>query len=366
MNNNFALNLPINNLSFGQISINFLYELYKQGYQPCIFPIGPVNIGCYHFLTDDFKKWLESCVGKANRTHKKTSPTLKLWHINDGLSSISHKQILFTFHETDQLTETEQNILNNNTSVIVTSDYSKNVFESFGVNNVSKVPLGFDSNSFKILNKKYFADNVICFGLTGKLEYRKRHLDVIKLWAEKYGNNHSYILNCALFNQHLPPEVQQQLLGQAFQGKNYWNINLNPFMDRNDAFNDYLNSNSILIGMSSAEGWGLPEFQSVGLGKHAIILNGHAYKEWANSENSVLVNPNGKSDIYDNIFFHKGGEFNQGQSYTWSKEAFYEGMDQVIARYHRNKVNEAGKLLQQQFTWETTANILLNKVFELA
>ncbi len=52
-------------------------------------------------------------------------------------------------------------------------------------------------------------------------------------------------------------------------------------MQKNSLYNDYLNSANIILGMSGGEGWGLPEFQSVALGKHAVILNATGYKDWA-------------------------------------------------------------------------------------
>jgi hypothetical protein len=359
MNNSFAIHAPLNSLSISQTVVPILFELYHRGFQPNLFPIGQTNLSCYHYLTEDFKKWLESCVRKANREHRRAYPTLKIWHLMDSLGGFSYKQALMTYHECDTITETEQNIIRNNDTVIVTSDYTKGVFDGFGATNVVNVPLGFDSNSFKPLNKKYYAENVIVFGLTGKLEHRKRHLDVLKYWAEKFGNKHEYVLNCCIYNQFLSPEIHQNILSQALQGKQYWNINFNPFLDRNDAFNDYLNSNNILLGMSSAEGWGLPEFQSVAIGKHAVVLNATGYKEWATDENCILVNPSGKADIYDGMFFQKGLDFNQGQSYTWSKESFLEGVDKAIARVKSNKVNEAGKKLVDLFTYKNTVDKLL-------
>ena len=63
--------------------------------------------------------------------------------------------------------------------------------------------------------------------------------------------------------------------------------------------------------MSGAEGWGLPEFQSTAIGKHSVILNATGYKQWANEENSTLVEPSGKQPIYDNTFFKEGSQFNR-------------------------------------------------------
>ncbi len=110
----------------------------------------------------------------------------------------------------------------------------------------------------------------ITFGVGGKYEKRKNHPRILNLWAKKYGNKKEYALNCAIANPHLSPEVQEAFRRQALEGKNYFNINFLPFMENNEAYNDFLNSNDIFIGMSAAEGWGLPEFQSAALGKHVI------------------------------------------------------------------------------------------------
>ena len=45
-------------------------------------------------------------------------------------------------------------------------------------------------------------------------------------------------------------------------------------------YNDFLNSSDIVLGMSGGM-LGLPEFQSAYLGKHAVLLNVSAYKDWA-------------------------------------------------------------------------------------
>ena len=64
-------------------------------------------------------------------------------------------------------------------------------------------------------------------------------------------------------------------------------------MDKNIVYNDFLNSGDIILGMSGGEGWGLPEFHSVGMGKHAVVLNAHSYKDWADEINSVLIKESG-------------------------------------------------------------------------
>ena len=50
---------------------------------------------------------------------------------------------------------------------------------------------------------------------------------------------------------------------KSCKGKEYFNINFLGMMQKNSLYNDFLNSGNIVLGMSGAEGWGLPEFQSV-------------------------------------------------------------------------------------------------------
>lgn len=361
MTTNFAINAPLNQVSFGQTTINILREIYRRGLEPPIFPIGEITLQSYS-LDAEFTSWLEKCINKSYLVHQRKFPTLKLWHISNSLESLSEKQVLFTFHETDEVTPAEKNIVSNNTKVLFSSAYSKNIFSDFGCNNVSNVPLGFDKDSFFKREKPYDTKNKIYFGLAGKLEKRKHHFKILKLWARKFGNDSRFFLNCALYNHHMHPEVQQGLISQAFEGKRYYNIQFQPFMENNEAYNDYLNSNSIMLGLSGAEGWGLPEFQSVALGKHAVVLNATGYKEWVTEENAVLVQPSGKLPVYDGVFFAKGAPFSQGSIYDFNEENFYAAIDEAINRYIANPVNEAGLALQEKFTWANTVDKLLEEI----
>jgi hypothetical protein len=111
--------------------------------------------------------------------------------------------------------------------------------------------------------------------------------------------------------------------------------------------------------MSGGEGWGLPEFHSVGLGKHSVILNASGYKEWATTENSVLVNPSGKIEAYDGIFFKKGEPFNQGLIYDFNEDDFISGCEEAIKRHQKSRVNKEGLKIKETFTVEKTLNQLL-------
>jgi hypothetical protein len=352
----FAVHLPINPLSFGNVSFNILNEFFKRNYNPVIFVHGDKADLSAFSTSKEFQSWLVRNHARSLKDHKRNHPTLKLWHINGSMDSPSEKQILFTFYELDNPTKTEINILNNQAATVVTSHYTQNVLTNSGCKNIFEISLGFDANHFSVKNDVKFSQKRITFGLVGKLEKRKHHVKLIQSWVKKYGGNKNYFLNCAIQNSFMTPEQQSQFLLAAMGGQKYFNVNFLGFMPTNALYNDFLNSNDIIIGMSGAEGWGLPEFHSVGLGKHGVILNAHAYKSWANKENSVLISPNGKVPAYDNLFFKEGSEYNQGNIYDFSEDEFIEGCEEAIKRYENNPINIEGLKLQSDFTWAKTAD----------
>jgi hypothetical protein len=357
-----SFNLPLNSTSLGQVSLSILRELYSRQLDINLFPIGGVDLSS-QYQNVDFFNWLQKSIGSSSKEHNRKNPIFKLWHLNGSLESFSDKQVLLSFYEVDSPTVTELNIVKNNTKVLFSSNYSKNIFENFGSENVDFLPLGFDSHHFKITQNKPKKEGIY-FGLFGKLEpQRKRHLKVITNWAKKYGNKHGYFLNCCIFNPFLDTNLQTQILNQALNGQRYWNINFLPFMQTNETYNEVLNNTDIVLAMSGGEGWGLPEFQSVALGKHCLALNAHAYKEWANSKNSILMNPSNKIPCYDNIFFKEGLEFNQGNIFDWGDQDFENHLDLVESKFNSNPINTEGLKLQEEFTYKKMVDSII-KIME--
>jgi len=357
----FSLHLPVNSVSFGQVSVALLREIHARGLQPCLFPIGDnIDLGAQDTVSEDFNKWIASCIKKRLDHHSRSNPIFKLWHLNGSLESFSEKQILLSFHELDEVTSCERNIAQNN-NLAFTSNYSKEIFENNEVENVKVVPLGFDKNNFSVKEKTFLKDKIV-FNLTGKLEKRKNHKSAIQSWIKKYGNNKDYVLQCAVSNPFLKAEDFSRLLNEILEGKNYFNVNFLGSMQKNSLYNDYLNSSNIIIGASGGEGWGLPEFQSVALGKHSVILNCTGYKEWANEENSVLLEPSGKQEVYDGIFFSKGQAFNQGSTYVFEEDAYIDSCEKAVERYKSSPVNENGLKLQEKFTYKKTVDKILELI----
>jgi len=356
----FTLNLPVNSVSFGQVSTLLLRELYKKNINDFnLYPIGDRLDLSTQELDEGFFKYLQDKANGFLHKIKRKDPCFKLWHLNGSFDSVSDKRYLLSFYELDTPTQEEINIVKNQDKVYFSSNYTVDIFKMFGCSNVEYLPLAFDKYNFKQLNKKYFSDDRIVFNLVGKFEKRKNHKKVIQAWVKKFGNNSKYHLQCAIYNPFLKEEDNKSLIMSILEGINYFNVSFMGHMPKNAMYNDYLNSASIIIGMSGGEGWGLPEFHSIAMGKHGIILDAHSYKDWANETNSTLIKPSSKIEAYDNMFFHKGQPYNQGNIFTFNDDEFISACEKAVEKVSSNPINENGLKLQDEFKSEKLANNIL-------
>ena len=364
MSKTLNFDTPVNNLSFGLVGFNILKELIRRG-QPLeiLAKGGSLDFTSFDKASDELKSLIRAKASSFYANYSKDNPTLQLWHINSSESHVGRNNNLLTFFELDQLTPSETNILNNHNQVFVTNEEARQTFINYGVTvPVYNVPLGFDRDQFFSTGKKYLSDNITVWAINGKFEKRKKTLETARLWLKKFGNNRAHRLHLHIFNPFFTKEQNQQLAAQIFEGVEYWNCSLFSYTATLSELNDSYNCANIVIDMSGGEGWSLPSFHMTGLGKHCIALKSTGIKEWATEENAVLVYPNGKEDCEDKVFFHKGQLFNQGNFYTFDPAEFADKLDVVLARSLKSRVNSAGLLIQEQFTWERTVDKLLEKI----
>ena len=362
----FNLEIPINSMSFGQVGWGVAYELYKRKLNPNIFPIGEINLAA--FKPDaNFQYWLTNCCKKAAKEYKNDSSTVTLWHINGSHKRLTDRTALWTAYEASKPTETELNICRKFEKVFFTSNYARENFQNAGLENADFCPNFFDSVHLQNLNLSYSeTDKPITFGLVGKMEKRKNTQQILASWANMFGNKKGYQLICCVFNPFVHPDAQISEINRIFGGQKPWNIEFLPFTEKNSEFNKILDRIDVdLSGLSGAEGWGLPCFNGICLGKVSVVLDAHAHKDYANSDNCVLVEPSGKIDIYDGMFFQPGAEFNQGEMFTFSQEAahnsFKKSLD-ILASCSKVTRQEEGISLQEKFSVKQTVDKLLEWV----
>lgn len=349
---------PVNSLSFGNVSVNMLRALYNLNQKICFFPVGnKIDLKAFNNIDKDFTDWLSDSYNNRFSNLSKDNHTLKMWHINGAESNIGSNSFLYTFYETDEPTNAEKSICEIQSKTIFSSSHAQQCFVDSGCDNTEYVPIGFDEDFFET-GKTYLSDRLL-FGLIGKFEKRKHTERIINLWAKKYGDNPDYQLTCCITNPFFNKDQMSTLIAKALEGKRYKNINFLPYLETNSEMNELYNAVDInLSGLSGAEGWNLPAFNSTCLGKWSIVLNATSHKDWANNENSILVNPNGKEPIYDDVFFSKGGDFNQGSINTFSEKDFYKATERAISKC-KNK-NTKGVELKDTFNYNNTVKQILN------
>ena len=353
---------PLNQVSFGNVCYNFLKEFYKisltdPSFKISMFPIGDVNTSSFDKMDRDFASWIQSTISNRYSQLSNDAVSLKLWHINGAEKRICSKQVLYSFYELDQPTVAENAIVGIQDAAIFSSSHASRCFASAGLGRVYSVPLGFDSDFFEA--KKTYMPDKITFLLMGKFEKRKHTDKIIKMWAKRFGNNPKFQLNCSIINPFFNPEFMKKII-LGYRGL-AWNINVLPYVETNSEVNDILNSSNIdLSGLSGAEGWGLPAFNSTCLGKWSVVLNATSHKDWATEQNCIMVQPSDRIEAYDGTFFAKGSDFNQGSIYDFNEDEAIAAIDKAVALVEAGKVNEQGKLLRQNFTYEKSVSQIVS------
>lgn len=356
---NFSFDTVLNTLSFGNVSFAILRELKNRGIQPNIFT-GQIDNSAQK-PDQELDSYISNLTGSAQKYHSRDNKCIKLWHINGSLQSYSSLgNDLITFFELDQLTPTEVNVLKNQRKVYVTSLYTQNIFKNYGVESVY-LPLGFDSQNFSKIDNKKKIEGEVSFLMAGKLERRKGHFDILKLWAKKFGNKLGYKLNCAITNPFLNQDQFNNLINQILGGVRYWNINFIPWSKTNAEYNSVLQSSDIIFALSGAEGFDLPVYHATALGVWPLALRAHVYTDYLNDKNAIFINHNGKKPAYDNMFFAQNQPFNQGNIFSFSEEEFNSGCERAIQKVKESPVNIFGLDLQKQ-TYKQTVDILLENL----
>jgi hypothetical protein len=363
MSKKLLVEAPLNNLSFGNVSVNLLRELWRRPeISVGIWPT-QAELSAFDKLPKEFGEWLQAAINARYNFLKKDIPVARQWHLNGAESKKNDKQYLFTFIETDSPTTAELAIVKLQEHTFFSSNYSVDAFKSCGLtnNDVSFLPLGFDED-FARIEKRLIAEDVIHFILVGKIEKRKQTPDIIQMWVKKYGNNKKYQLSLCISNPFLDQNWHNNFYAQVFGGTRPWNVNILPRLTTNSEMNQLYNSADIdLSGFSRAEGWGLPAFMCTGLGKWSIVSNCTAHKDWATDQNAILINPTGKEPAVDGIFFQAGQPFNQGNWFSFNMDEFVAKME--LAETKARMLNVEGLKLREQFTYKKTVDMILEKIF---
>ena len=347
------LEAPLNSLSFGNVSYNVIRELFDKGHDVGIFPIGNnADLSAYD-ISENLNAKIQEAINNRFDYLSADIPALKVWHLNGSENRKNSNQYLYTFYECSEPTDIERKLCDAQTKTIFSSSYAADLFSS------NFAPLGFDRDLHR--TDKAYLEGVVHFGLMGKFEKRKHTAEIIKAWVKKYGNNNKYQLTCCITNPFFKEDEMSHVLNAVLEGKSYTNINFLPFLKKNSEVNELLNAIDIdLTGLSGGEGWNLPAFNATCLGKWSVVLNATSHKDWANKNNSIIVEPTGKMDCYDNRFFVKGSDYNQGEFFDCNEETMISAMEQ--AEKKAGQINTHGQKLAEKMSYSSTVDSILSHI----
>lgn len=366
---NLSLVGPVNGTSLGESFICLLYELFEKKLKPNIFLIGSADLTAFNgILPQEFIPWLSECVQKASKEFSVNHPALRWWHIDGSWDSVSKHRFLYTFHETDAITDMEANVLKSHEKVFVPCEYNKTVFNNFLVNNVVKTSIGLNKHAFS-KNPIRAYDNEICIGVCGKFEKRKRTEKVIKTICDKFGNDRRFKIHLHVYNNFFGggnPEncdKENAFYVQKAIGRDLFNVASYRFFPSLIEVNKSINAIDIMVDGSGGESFSLPSFTAACLGKTVVAHNCSGIKEWANEKNAILVEPSSKIVAEDGRFFGgKDSNKNVGNFFDFEEEDLSKALDRAVQEYENFPSEEESQKLIEQFSYKNTLENLLSEM----
>ena len=148
--NDLIFNAPINSLSFGNVALNILREMYDAKLKVSFFPIGKdLEMEAFDKIDKEFRAWIVESYNTRLDGLSRDIPSIKLWHLNGSESTVGKNNVLYTFYELSDPTLIESTLASMQDKVVFSSSYASSKFEDSYY-----CPLGFDRD-FSPTNKKY-------------------------------------------------------------------------------------------------------------------------------------------------------------------------------------------------------------------
>jgi len=346
---------PINDLGYGIASKNIIRGIHNSETEISLFSIGPPQ------LSSEEEATFFGQFANNQSTFDANAPCLKIWHEHSMAERIGRGKFFgFPFFEIDKFNERRKIHLNSCDSIIVASQWAKEIIEDQVPNKeVHVVPLGVDASIFSA-KTPVRTDKCIFFNC-GKWEVRKGHDLLLHFFKEAFPYEDDVELWMMCSNPFLRPEESQRWEGFYKQDPR---VKIIGRVESQNELAEIMRSTSCGIFPSRAEGWNLEILEMMALGKHIITTNYSAHKEFCTEENSFLINPLKKEPAVDGKWFDGEGEW---ASLDGIEEEFMKHMKKFYLMWKDSKepiTNEQGIKTTDDFSWNATGKKLLEIICE--
>lgn len=348
---NLSCIAPINSLSYGILSYNFIVNLYDRGYKIALFPIGDIpEVQRADVINNSFYKMPNVIVDKY-------ADCLRIWHQNELFEFVGKgRHIGFPIFELDTFDDLERKSLNNCDHIIVCSQWAKDIVEQNGITRpVSVVPLGYDETIFK---PTPILGGATKFFNIGKWEYRKGHDFILDCFHKAFSSkdNVELIMMCENpFPFALGDKWEDTYRKSPMASK----IKLIPRTAEHE--NVYYIMKQVDCGIfpSRAEGWNLGMLELMATGRHIITTNYSGHTEFCDNKSCNLIEIDSLESAVDNIWFNgKGNWAHLGKT---QKNQCVDYMRDIHNRKQSGQLlqNQSGILQSSNFTWKKSTDKLV-------
>lgn len=345
---------PINSSTGYGITSTNIWKILRNKADIALFPIGKVT-------TDDANiiDHLQYDISKIFQSNIKNAKCLKIWHMNDLLTSIGQgTYAVFPFFELDTIQDNEKVGLDIADIVFTPTEWSKNVLIQNGIpsNKIYKAPLGVDGSIFNELNNRTKnEDDPYVFINIGKWEIRKSHDLLVYIFNQAFSSKDNVELWMINHNPFLNSE-QTQSWHKIYKNSTLGDkIKIFDRIPTHQKLAETINLADCGLYISRAEGWNNEILETMAMNKPVIVTNYSAHTEYCDANNSYLIDIDSTEKANDGIWFHGTG--------NWAKlgskqiEQTVEYMRKVFK--DRIRHNSHGIITSKQYCWENTVENIL-------
>lgn len=341
---------PINNVSYGIVSLAILKELIKQGYVVSLFPIGPIGLE-----NVEDKQFVQLGLENA-KFFNPDAPSVRIWHQFDhSLFPGRGKRFAFPIFELNKFNDHEKHHLTNVDEILVPSAWAKEVISSNGIKNPTHVvPLAVDTSVFHPLLEKKYKSTI--FLNIGKWESRKGHDILLEAFCKAFGPDDNVELWLMTENPFIGSK-NEEWKNKYLQSSMGHRVRFFPHLPGQNNMAKEINQADCGVFPTKAEGWCLPALEMMACGKEVIITNYSGQTEFCST--ARLVDITGMETANDGVWFDGRGEWSVPNVVTLIKH-----MQDVhqLKQSGKLQLNVANLEQASKFTWENTVKKLVSVV----
>jgi len=358
--NKLSLSCAINTVGYGISGYN-LWKALRKNNNISLFPVGQVEAE-KHWNTEN----IISDIKNQQQIYSPSNPCLKIWHPHDLVIKPHTKNSIYatySFFEIDSISDVEKIGYDISDIIFTPSSWAKNIL----INNVIEekkitvCPCGVDTNVFDkniSIDEADVSPNYVFFN-AGKWEIRKGHDILVHIFNEAFEPKDNVELWMANTNPFLTDKENGQWQNMYKNTKLGDKIHMIPRLPSQKQLARIMAYTDCGIYPARAEGWNNEALETMAMNKPIILTNYSAHTEYANSNNSYLINITDMEIAEDGKFFHSTGNWA-----NLDKKVIDQGVDYMRYVYKNNiKSNSNGLKTADKFSWEQSAKIIGSKIY---